>query len=296
MREHWSGPPDRRRGRRGLSRSRSTRQERDFETSSNGAPHCGPRPTRREKRTRRGRRVVARTSSALERPPPRALLQTLPGAGCPRRAPPSGWRVPQSRRLLAPDGVAVRVREPDDAGAFDFPFQRRGLNGQAAHEAPSPRSAPYRGDTRRGKQLTLQQPGANVLPQLTVGQAGDHCGSSVRSSGMARLLGGLRLQGRNGARCHRFGRQGCANQREPAGGAYTLHPAALRKYAPSRPAQRWPAQLYFRRSAAAARSGRSRRLTVQTAIRAVCGSLPIWVKVMADSLSGRGTKGDPLRR
>jgi hypothetical protein len=51
------------------------------------------------------------------------------------------------------------------------------------------------------------------LPQVTVGQAGDHCGGSVCSSGMARLLGGLRLQGRNGARCHRFERQGCANQR-----------------------------------------------------------------------------------
>jgi hypothetical protein len=31
-----------------------------------------------------------------------------PTAG--RRAPPSRWRVPQSRRFLAPDGITVRVR------------------------------------------------------------------------------------------------------------------------------------------------------------------------------------------
>src|SRR5258705_6226058 len=53
-------------------------------------------------------------------------------------------------------------------------------------------------------------------------------------------------------------------------------------------AQRWPAQPYFRRIAADARSRRSRQASVQTAMRAVRGSFPIWVKVMADSPSARG--------
>src|SRR5258705_13436959 len=53
-------------------------------------------------------------------------------------------------------------------------------------------------------------------------------------------------------------------------------------------AQRWPAQPYFRRIAADARSGRSRQASVQTAMRAVRGSFPVWVKVMADSPSARG--------
>jgi len=93
-------------------------------------------------------------SCPLEAAPLGARL-TLPSAGRPRRAPPSRWRLPQSRRLLAPDGVTVRVGERDDARAFDFPFQRRGINWQAAHEAPPSCSPAYRGHTRRCKQLTL---------------------------------------------------------------------------------------------------------------------------------------------
>ena len=166
-------------------------------------------------------------SRPLEAAPSGTRL-TLPGAGRPRRAPPSGWRLPQSRRFLAPNGIAIRVGEPDDARAFDFPLQRRGLNGQAAHEAPSSRSPTYRGDARRCKQLSLRQAGANVLPQVTVGQAGDHC---VRHRGTpdtqdraaAKDWRIVRRNRKGQARCHRFGRQG-APTRKPAGGTYTLHP------------------------------------------------------------------------
>jgi hypothetical protein len=94
----------------------------------------------------RGRPLVAASSGSR---------LALPGARRPSRAPPFVWRLSQGRRFLAPERVAIRMRQTEDARTFDFPFQRRGLNGQAAHEAPPSCSPTYRGHARRCKQLAL---------------------------------------------------------------------------------------------------------------------------------------------
>ncbi len=82
-----------------------------------------------------------------------------------------------------------------------------------------------------------------------------------------------------------FRREGSQNQGDPRRQIGPLHSSPLRRTTLDQvAAQRWPGQPYFRQIAADARGGRSRQPNVQTAMRAACGSFPIWVKVMVDSL------------
>ena len=96
-----------------------------------------------------------RGEAALERLPLSGAKLTLPGSGRVRRSPPSRWRLLQSRRLLAPDHVACRMRATDYTRTIDFAFQRRRVYRKVTHNTRAARASVYRGDASRREQISL---------------------------------------------------------------------------------------------------------------------------------------------
>jgi hypothetical protein len=77
------------------------------------------------------------------------------------------------------------MRATDYTRTIDFAFQRWRVYRKVAHNTGTASAPVYRGDASRREQISLCQPGADLLPQSDVGPLWNHCGGLFRSNSQA---------------------------------------------------------------------------------------------------------------